>query len=227
VDLLSLREKEIFETLKKLEGTEFVVVGGYSVNSYALPRFSIDCDIVIKEKNYLKKIELVLFEIGYQKMTDGNPSPYKGSFSRYEKTLQNNFKVSIDILIEKVTDRQSGDSFSAEWIFQNSENKELRGKTIFDKINVLIIKPDALFIMKFASCRMTDIRDLFMIIDKVEGFQKLKKRIREKEYFSKNFEKIRKLVSSEQFKNNLEGVYGYFDQKIFEKHKKRILELGI
>ena len=50
VDLFQLREKEIFETLKKLKNQKFVLIGGYSVNAYAMPRFSVDCDIVIKDE---------------------------------------------------------------------------------------------------------------------------------------------------------------------------------
>ncbi len=53
---LSMREKEIFETLKSLKSCNFVIIGGYSVNAYALPRFSVDCDIVIKDKSELEKI---------------------------------------------------------------------------------------------------------------------------------------------------------------------------
>jgi len=49
MELLQIREKEIFETLKKIKKSEFVVIGGYAVNAYTLPRFSVDCDIVIKD----------------------------------------------------------------------------------------------------------------------------------------------------------------------------------
>ena len=48
--MLQLREKEIFETLKKMNNFKFVIIGGYAVNAYTLPRFSVDCDIVIKDK---------------------------------------------------------------------------------------------------------------------------------------------------------------------------------
>lgn len=48
-DLFSLREQEIFRILKEISECEFVLIGGYAVNAYALPRFSVDCDIVIKD----------------------------------------------------------------------------------------------------------------------------------------------------------------------------------
>ncbi|MBW2966658.1 hypothetical protein KY342_06155 [Candidatus Woesearchaeota archaeon] len=43
MDLLQLREKEIFETLKRIKHLKFAVIGGYAASAYALPRFSIDC----------------------------------------------------------------------------------------------------------------------------------------------------------------------------------------
>src|SRR3989344_9561997 len=120
MDLLPLREKEIFETLKKLKEIHFVVIGGYAVNNYALPRFSVDCDIFIKNKEEQENVQKILFEAGYEKTKTAEDVPYKSNFARYEKNLQNNFKVSVDVLIEKIIDRQSGDSFDADWVFQNS-----------------------------------------------------------------------------------------------------------
>src|SRR3989339_1310916 len=124
---LQLREKEIFETLKKIKKSKFVVIGGYAINSYTLPRFSVDCDIVIKNRKELNKIEKSLLEIGYHKEKNySDKISYKGNFQRYEKELENNFKVSIDILIEEILDRQTNAKLSAEWIFENSNLKNLQ-----------------------------------------------------------------------------------------------------
>ena len=63
--MLQLREKEIFETLKRMGKFKFVIIGGYAVNAYTLPRFSVDCDIVVKDKEELMEIEEVLVDFGY------------------------------------------------------------------------------------------------------------------------------------------------------------------
>ena len=65
--MLQLREKEIFETLKKMSKFKFVIIGGYAVSAYTLPRFSVDCDIVVKDKEELKEIEEVLVNFCYVK----------------------------------------------------------------------------------------------------------------------------------------------------------------
>ena len=56
MDLLQLREGEIFETLKKIRNFNFVLIGGYAVNCYTLPRFSVDCDIVVDNAEEAAKI---------------------------------------------------------------------------------------------------------------------------------------------------------------------------
>jgi len=56
-DLFSLREEEIFRTLEELQKEEFVIIGGYAVNVYTFPRFSIDCDIVVKNEKAIDKIQ--------------------------------------------------------------------------------------------------------------------------------------------------------------------------
>ena len=108
MEQLQLREKEIFETLKKIKKSNFVVIGGYAVNAYTLPRFSADCDIVIKNRKELEEIEEALLELGYvknqvlehareSKLQDSrhrkeknysDEVPYEGNFERFEKELE-------------------------------------------------------------------------------------------------------------------------------------------
>lgn len=224
--MLQLREKEIFETLKKIEKFNFVIIGGYAVNAYTLPRFSVDCDIVVKDKEELKKIEETLVSFGYVKEENNkDKTSYYGDFLRLEKDLGENIKVSMDILIKEVLDRQTNTTFSAEWIFDNSEVRILRGKTIIEELKLRIINLDALFILKFVSCRLTDIRDIFMLVPNIKNKKWVKEEILKKYDFDKLFLKVKEKITSRQFKDSLQGVYGIIDDKVFEKHKKAILDL--
>ncbi|MFH0701641.1 MAG: hypothetical protein V2A62_04340 [Candidatus Woesearchaeota archaeon] len=222
-DLFSLREEEIFLTLKELKECDFVIIGGYAVNAYTLPRFSVDCDVVIKDKNELRKIETLLMRRGYQKEELNIEAQYSGEFSRYEKKLENGFAVSIDILIYQVTDRMTKASFSAEWVFNNSSKKILKGKTITEELNLRIINIDALLVMKIISCRQTDIRDVFMMIVNAENKEWIKFEIGLRYSLQDRINRIIEKVNSKQFKDGLSGVYGYFDANVFEKHQKAIL----
>ncbi|MDO8622854.1 MAG: nucleotidyl transferase AbiEii/AbiGii toxin family protein [archaeon] len=224
--MLQLREKEIFETLKRTSKFKFVIIGGYAVSAYTLPRFSVDCDIVVKDKEELKEIEEILVNFGYVKEENNkDKTSYYGDFLRLEKDLGDNIKVSIDILIKEVLDRQTNATFSAEWIFDNSKIRILKGKTITEELKLRIINLDALFVLKFVSCRLTDIRDIFMLATNIKNKEWIKEEISKKYDFNKLFIKIKDKITSKQFKDSLQGVYGIIDDKVFEKHKKAILEL--
>ena len=227
MDQLQFREKEIFETLKALKKFEFVIIGGYAVNAYALPRFSIDCDIVVKEQKELDKIMKELLKLNYKESINENDNiPYHGKFYRCEKILENKFKASIDILFDKVLDRQTNAIFDSEWIIKNSTLKILKGKTITEELKVRIINIDALIAMKVISCRNTDIRDVFMLITKAENIEWIKEEVSKRYLLKDRLGKIKETISSDKFKDNLQGIHGYIEKKLFEKHKKAILELN-
>lgn len=224
MDNLQIREKEIFETLKRIEGSRFVVIGGYAINAYTLPRFSVDCDIVVKDKKETNKINKILIDLGYSK-TDNEDVQYFGVFERFEKEIKESYNVSIDILIKEVIDRQTDVVFSAEWVFDNSESRKLRGKTVSEDLNLRIINIDALFVMKFICCRSTDIRDIFMLAPYIKDKKWVKEEITKRYDFKDRFLKIKEKITSKKFKDSLQGVFGYIDNNVFEKHQKAVLRL--
>lgn len=227
MEQLQLREQEIFETLKKIKGSNFVVIGGYAVNAYTLPRFSVDCDIVIKNRKDLEEIEEALLELGYHKEKNYSEEvPYEGNFERFEKELWKNFKVSMDILIGEVLDRQTKAKFSADWIFDNSNLRNLQGKTISEQLKVRIVNADALFSLKLVSCRQTDIRDIFLLITSVKDKKWVKEEISKRSDLKERLSKALNKINSKQFKDELQGVFGMVDDRMFERNKKLIVDLG-
>ncbi len=222
MELLQLREKEIFETLKKIRFHSFVIIGGYAVNAYTLPRFSVDCDLVVKDFASAEKIFLGLVGQGYSKVKA--KLPYASQFLRLEKKMANNFKVSLDILIEEVVDRQTKAKFDYAWVRANSQIVRLKGKTLFEEITARVINLDALIAMKMVSCRSTDIRDVFLLLPLSKNKNQIKEEIVKRYDFQNRLNKIKEKISSQQFKNDLQGVYGLIDEIVFEKHKKAFME---
>ncbi len=162
----------------------------------------------------------------YTQETKSNAdTPYHGEFIRFEKKIEKDFKVSFDILIGKVLDRQTGAHTSAEWIFENSSIRVLKGKTFKEKLEAKIPSAEALVVMKFISCRNTDIRDIFMLITHINNFKFVKDEVSERVDFEKQFKTLKEKIYSKGFKDNLQGVFGYVPEDIFEKHKKLILKL--
>ena len=225
MELLQLREREIFDVLKKISRFDFVVIGGYAVNTYALPRFSVDCDIVVLDNDEAKKICKELERNGYVQESGPEHSSYAGEFLRCVKTIEHGFKVSIDILAKEVFDGQTSSTFGANWVFKNSFNGLLKGKTITEEVKLRISKVDALLVMKMISCRNSDVRDVFMMITKAEDPGWIKEEIEKRYSFKDRIDKIIEKISSKQFKDNLQGIYGYVDERLFEKHKQELIRM--
>ena len=227
MEKLQLREKLIFEALEKIEQFNFVIIGGYAVNTYAIPRFSVDCDIVLEDYGETRRIEEELTNNGYKKqITSKLELSYHGDFTRYEKNIMKDIDASFDILIKSVFDRDTKVKFDAKWIFENSNIIFLKGKTIIEKIKARVINIDALIVMKFISCRESDIRDVFMLIPKCINSKWIKEEINKRYDFNDRFKKIKNKITSKEFKNNLQGVYGKIDETTFERYKKALLDMN-
>ncbi len=218
MEKLAVREGEVFEALGRMRNIPFVLIGGYAVNAYALPRFSVDCDILIREKE-AKGVQKQLLRLGYSAVRIGKAeAPYGKRFLRYEKAVLG-LKVSFDIMIGSVYDRGSGADFSADWVFLHSKNRELAGKTIAGRVAARIIDIAALFVMKFVSARGSDVRDVFMIADKVSDWKWAKDEISKRIDYGKRAGEIKKKIADAEFKKNLEGVWGFVEKEAFEKRK--------
>ena len=80
-------------------------------------------------------------------------------------------------------------------------------------------------VMKLSSCRNTDIRDVFMLVIKAENTKWIKEEINKRYNFENKFNKLKDTIFSKKFRDNLCGVYGFIDEKTFERYKKAILGL--
>ena len=150
------RERTVLETLEKIPKQNVVLIGGYAVNAYVPPRFSIDCDLVILDN--AGAIEDVLKKDGYAKEEAGDV-PY-GSYIRYIREKE---KVSFDLLVNSVLDRESGVVFEAELFEKYSRKRVTVGRANSVRIEMRIADPELLFAMKFISARKQDVRDIFML----------------------------------------------------------------
>ncbi|MDE1857338.1 MAG: hypothetical protein KGH98_04670 [Candidatus Micrarchaeota archaeon] len=219
MDQLQLRENEVFATLKKLAGHSFVVIGGYAANAYTLPRFSVDCDIVA-ERPEAEMIGRALERLGYIR-TEMRAGERTG-FARYEKSVGASYRVSFDIMIGEVYDRQTGVRIGYRWIFDNSQVMVLKGKTIRNRLKVRVVGPDALFVMKIISCRAADIRDLFMMAFSIRDKKWIKREVSSRFDFSNRLRKVENAVSEGKFRDGLQGVYGLIDGSTFERNLRII-----
>lgn len=212
------REKIVLETLEKLPKDNVVLIGGYAVNAYVPPRFSIDCDLaVIGDAD---KIETILAKNDFIRTERGNV-PY-GSYIRYVKS-----GVSFDLLVKSVLDRDSGIVFEGKIIQEHSRNRFTVGRSNPVRIRMRIADPEILFVMKFVTARRQDIRDLFMLAAEKLNWVVVSRIISDKcthELIVKRVDLIRKSIQPKNYRHSLQGPYGKIPDERFALCKKRLNE---
>lgn len=160
---LTAREAEIIRVLKFLSsqiGKFMVVVGGYAVNALTMHRFSVDCDLVIAEKD-LMLFERILSQEGYEKKRRREfQGVYGGKVNEYTKLIQGR-RVSVDLFLNGMICRQTGGAWSYELIKENSVESNVVGLT--DSTVSLVPKKELLMAMKLHSGRDADLRDIIML----------------------------------------------------------------
>lgn len=215
-------EREIFRLLEEIKKItdKPVLVGGYALNAYlALPRFSLDCDLVLFEK--VDEIMSLLKKEGYEEKVS------REDFIRLEKRI-NAAKAGFDLLIGKVIDRISGVGFDGKDVFENSGTLTLPAKSDPKlKIRFRIANPEFLFIAKTLSSRKQDVRDVFMLSSlplNIEAMKDIVEKYGLKEILKERTSKMKGIVETKTFRNSLHGVYGRLPNEFFEGCKKGLFE---
>ncbi len=168
------RENDIFDMLNKLKnkGIDFVLIGGYAVSAFK-HRFSVDADIVVRDED-IKKIADILTMNNFQEYNAMNiENSYNGAFKAFVRKTA--LPVTVDLLINSVTSRQTNASWSFELFKNNAIEKKISGTE--KSITVKIPVKELLIATKIHSSRLTDIRDIVAIcagtdIEKIIGFTK-------------------------------------------------------
>lgn len=216
------REGEVIRTLKRLAEAklEFVVVGGYGVSAYR-HRFSIDADIVIKKED-LDGFKEILEKQGYHKTTSKKlENEYSSEFTRYEKK---NPKVCIDLLIGGMSARQTGASFSYEFLCQHSGLKTIEG--IQGSVKALVPEREVIVILKLHSGRLTDLRDVSAITYDLDlEFIKTHLPRGDWKIIASNLRKLGALLEKPQFQDSFKGVFMEKNYKIRPDEIKKLVEL--
>ena len=220
------KEKEVLETLKeivKVKPKRTVLVGGYAINAYVLPRFSIDCDLVVLDD--AKSIEKVLIQCGFKLVEEGN-IPY-GNYLRYGKGSSGE-KISFDLLIGSVYDRQSSVSFEKEIFKRYSKERITVGRAVQIQIKTRIADPELLFAMKFVTARRQDIRDIFMLASTRLNRSVVKSIVKTKlsyDLIKKRVRVISEMVNSSTFRDSLQSAHGRLPESFIVTARKKLLKV--
>ena len=217
----SAREKECFNFLQQIPSDkQYVVVGGYAVTAYGFSRFSVDLDITIPEQElpFFKKL---ITEHGFIFSRAKEDLSYSGSFQRYEKDL-----VSIDLLVNGITSRQTGYCYPFQYIFKNSQIRETSGWDSTNKVKTRIAQKEILIALKIHSMRMVDKRDIIMLCYEAPNIKKLVDHLNHspKEKIIEHINELASLLNDSNLKDSLKGVYSIND-KLYTKAIQNCLRI--
>lgn len=197
------RENEIFGVLHafKIEGLDFVVVGGYGVSAYQ-HRFSVDADLVLRSED-LKRFTRVLEERGFEKDTDRD-LVYSGRYLAYVKDAE--LPVTIDLLVDKLQCRQTDASWSYQYFKEHSLEREIKGSE--ESVRVRVPSEELLIAVKLHSGRLTDARDIVALI-KDADLEEVENHINrgDQEKLRQVLENIGQTVSDSDFEDSFKGVF--------------------
>ncbi len=211
------REFVALKTLGKLSKSNFVLIGGYAVNVYVPPRFSVDCDLVVLGD--LKEIISALTEENYKLAEKG------ATRAEYMRYVNENEKVSFDLLIGTVFDRLTQTLFEKELFEKYSSRRVLVGKANNIRIEVPVADPELLFTMKFTTARKQDIRDVFMLSGSALDSEKAKSIIKNKcdtVLIKNRIKMIKDQINSIDYRKSLEGAYGGIPDQLFRTCKEKL-----
>ncbi|MEK6825554.1 MAG: DUF6036 family nucleotidyltransferase [Nanoarchaeota archaeon] len=211
------REEEIFRILNMLiqHKMNFIVVGGYAVSTYK-KRFSVDLDVIIKEKD-TREFETLLEKEGYVFHYEKNISlVYGENFKRYLRSMKN-LPVYIDFLINGLVSRTTNAVWSFEHVKENSVTRTLNG------LQFLTPKRELLIAMKLHSGRLSDVRDIVALMPC--DIKELKKHLIQGD-ISRLMISIKKqatFLGKLQFDDSFKGIFGIQAYKEEEVEQARVM----
>jgi len=217
--MLGSREVLILQVLKELS-RDVVLIGGYAVNAYVPPRFSIDCDLVVFKG--VAEMKKMLVKNGFEE-TERGEVPH-GEYIRF---MHKREKVSFDLLINSVFDRHSKVVFEGSLFTRYSKERVTVGRANTIRISIRIADPELLFAMKFISARRQDIRDIFMLSGIELNWNLIREIIKKKcdeELIKKRIGPIKAIVMSKNLKDSLHGAFGKIPDEMFNNCSSHLVK---
>lgn len=234
-DIVKLREKEIRKLMEyfgsksnEFESPKLIMIGGYALRAFIpFSRYTRDCDFVLRKMNgwNLEKIKKWLPKDLAIEVLEKRDSY---GFLRCIKILtadKRSVKVSLDFMEGEVRGRTEEQTFLITKEFVEKSKKV--GVPIADKeIEIYVPSYTDYMILKFASARPSDIRDIATLVWKNGIPEDLKRRSRKMlvhpEILKKNIELIVKIVSDRRFLDSWKGTF--ITTEFTEETKEEVLK---
>jgi len=206
---------------------KFILIGGYAASAFEFPRFSVDLDLVVKQKD-LKEFKMVLEKEGFRLVqeTDEFSEVYNGRFIRFEKKV-NILPVSVDLLVDMVQSRQTNVAYSFDYLWKNSEVRRVVGSGVKENEEARVADREMLIALKTNSMRKADQRDIISLCNGILDISMVLKHLERapKDKILEHIDILLGTLRDPKSRDSIKGVFGISDDvygKIIEKARKEL-----
>lgn len=139
----------------------YVLIGGYAVSSFQFPRYSVDLDIVIPQRE-LHFFQSLARTRGFEFKKKYDVENVHGARSLvYSKNI--GVKVGLDLMVNAVYSRQTRFAYPFELLFEHSDPREVRGRGLDARAKTRVASREMLLALKTNSARSQDMRDILAL----------------------------------------------------------------
>ncbi len=212
------RERACFDFLKAMpKDKRYVLIGGYAVSAFEFPRLSVDLDITIPLSE-LKFFEKLVKRHGFELSTEKSDIDkiYSGKFKKFIKKVE--LPVSVDLLINSVKSRQTEVSYSFDYLYENSEVKEVIGWHPESRVSIRVVDREMLIALKMNAMRLTDKRDIIVLCYGRPDVEKITRHISRcpKDLIKRHIDELASLVEDPGYTDSIRGVFG-ISEDVYKK----------
>lgn len=235
LEIVQQREEEIGRVIQVLEqrshGFEkpkLVLIGGYALRAYVpYNRATRDCDFVVEHSGYNWNIEAIRKWLSRYLSVQTIEARGSYAYLRMIKPLTQlkNVKISVDIMEGEVRGREKDDIVKLDEKFFNESEK---ADIVFgeNKFKMYVPSYTDYLVLKLASARPSDTRDIATLLWKKGMPKNIEKRIRqlieEKSLIERKLEIIVEEISNESFVDSWRGTFA--SREFGEKDKEHVLK---
>jgi len=204
------RERVCFEFLEAIAKSKrkYVLIGGYAVSAFEFPRLSVDLDIAIPQKE-LRFFNKLVKENGFGLSTEKSDIDeiYSGKFKKFVKKVE--LPVSVDLLINSVKSRQTNVSYPFDYLYENSEVREVTGWHPESKVKVRVVNREMLIALKMNSMRLTDKRDIIVLCYGKPDVDRIVQHLSRcpKDIIKRHIDELISLIEDPKYVDSIKGAF--------------------
>jgi len=169
----------------------------------------------------LNFFENLIKEQGFELSTEKSDIDkiYSGKFKKFVKKVD--LLVSVDLLINSVKSRQTGVSYPFEYLYKNSEIREVSGWHPESKTRVRVINREMLIALKMNSMRLTDKRDIIVLCYKIPDVDNTVKHLSRcsTETIKEHINELASLIEDPKYTDSIKGVFS-ISENIYKRGVK-------